>query len=84
MARRRDSAEPTLTLAQAAEVLGVTEGALVELVVEAGVAPRGSSSAGLMFEAADVRAVLAEREKRERLNRQELEKLGAALEDADL
>lgn len=84
MARRRDSAEPPLTLAQAAEVLGVSEDALMEMVVEAGVASRGSTAAPLLIEAADVRAILTERERRERLNREELEKLGAALGDADL
>ncbi len=72
-----------MTLDQAAELLGMSEDALVELVTEAEVASRGGVSGEWLFEATDLLAVVAERERREQLNRMELAKLSASLEDAD-
>lgn len=72
-----------MTLAEAADLMGITESALAELVVEAGVTPPDGPPSGWLFEAADIAAVAAERDRRERLNRLELDKLSAALEDSD-
>lgn len=83
MARGSDHVERPVTLAQAAEVLGMSEESLAELVIEAGVKQPAGPPGDWLLEAADVAAFAAERERRERLNRLELEKLSAALEGTD-
>lgn len=83
MAHGSDRSERPVTLAQAAEVLGMSEESLAELVIEAGVKPPDGPPGEWLLEATDVTAVAAERQRRERLNRLELEKLSAALEGKD-
>ncbi len=70
-----------MSLADAAAALGMSVGGLVDLMTEAGVAVSGEPPERWRLEAADVLAIVEERERRELRNSRELERLGAALED---
>lgn len=76
----RRSASGRRSVPEAARALGLEEDVLVELMREAGVSLEGPREAWLL-DAADVEALVAERERQRQENLRELERLGRALDE---